>query len=182
MGDTIIIEKYHTNYEKFLWVISARRKEETSHNLHLVCIKKNRVVCTDGNRLHLFRHDREYKPGLYEVKQDKKSITLQRIEDKGYPDVTRVFPRRFLKKIRITETKGMTRGVRGANYTYVVRQMDENETLDLNYFEDCVTEGEWLVKFSDSGGPVYFKNKDRTALIMPAKLDRNYFSFLFEKK
>ena len=181
MGNTIIIEKYHTNYEKFLWVISARRHEETSHNLHLVCIKKNRVVCTDGNRLHLFRHDREYKPGLYEVKaKDKKTIILQRLEDKEvYPNIVKVVPRRFVKKISIKETKDMTRG---ANYTHVVRQMDEEETLDLNYYEDCVTEGEWLVKFSDSGGPVYFKNKDRTALIMPAKLDRNYFSFLFEKK
>ena len=168
--ETIIIEKIkgvESHFELFKWAMKALSKDSTRYNLSKVYIGKNRVVCCDGARFHMFRHNRSYAPGMYEVKsQDKKAIVLSKVMEATYPDIAKVIPKHGGKKLDFLE-----RSInRGSSYTSVVRYMEPGTTVNLDYFEDCVTEGQWQVTIHPNNGPLYFKDCNRTAVIMPARM------------
>jgi len=169
--DTIIIEKekYGNNhFELFKWVMLARSKEQNRYQLQYVNIGKNRVICCDGMRIHMFRHSRTYTPGMYEVRsQDKKSIVLTKTTEGTYPHIKQVIPKHGGVKLDFYNKKIS----RGRSYTSVIRKMEENYTINLDYFEDCITEGQWRVSIQPNGGPLYFKNSEKSAVIMPVRIE-----------
>ncbi len=175
--ETLIIEKNKyqpESYDLMKWVMNARvadkdsRTGSVSNALKMVMISKNRVVCTDGHRLHSFRHGRTYQPGVYQVvSQDKKSIVLGK-DETGivYPDVKQVVRIKGAKKVVSIDHNGRI-NIAGP-FTQMVRAM-ESGTISLDYFQDAITEGQWRIKITPEG-PVRFDNCNKMALIMPMRI------------
>ena len=171
--DTIIVEKtkyQQEHYELFKWALKAIAKKPTNY-LNTVWIGKNRVACTDGHRVHIFRHDRTYEPGVYDVKSvSAKSIVLQKNTiGFTYPDISRVIPRgKKEDRIFVNERECNS----GSSYTQVVRKMEENLTVNYDYFDDCVTAGEWKITIIPKSNILYFRNCNKSAVIMPAVMPK----------
>lgn len=171
--ETIIIEKKGSFMEFFdlmKWVLKAKGGDKATRGLHYIHIAKNRVVCCDGYVLFYFRHNRTFKPGNYELKSmDKKSIVLSLVEDDPYyPTISNAISRKKGRRFSFYQSE---LAKPGTFYTKVVRNMDENCSINYDYFSSMVTDGEWKVNISGEEGPVIFRNCEKTAVISPMKLN-----------
>lgn len=166
---TIIIQKQkygNEEFEGFLWAIKAISKDE-KYCLQYLNVTKNHIIGCDGSRLHYFRLKHDYPPGMYEVvSKDKKSIVLNPVTEGKYPNAAIVA--RVKRGVRLSLCHNPK--IRGESYTRVVRSMDEGVTLDLDYFEDAITEGQWRVTIQPNRGPIRFRNYNKVAIIMPIRM------------
>ena len=167
--ETIIIEKNKYNPEKFdlmEWILKARSKDPTRFSIQGVCITPKRVISTDGHRLHTFKTT-EYPVGIYSlVSQTKKSIVLQKTEETNYPKIKAVFPRRYDNKLSIQHNSNDV----GQSFTQIVRVLREDLSVNYNYLDDCLQEGQWKIGIKNNGGPIRLRNCNKMAIIMPIKI------------
>lgn len=171
MKNALIIEKngkYDSDFDKILWTLKARSKDETRHNLMGVKINDGFIVCTDGHRLHMAGIDREIANGLYNVKSvTKKQVVLElnENEDDIYPDYTRIFP-----KFEPTYTESYN-GNKSFFVCDILQKMaSENECFELDFLTDAYMENTTVEMMRGySSLYLYDDEHNRTALIMPLK-------------
>ncbi len=150
----------------FKWVLKILTREMFAFSLDIIKIEKDLVVGTDSHRIHIFYPDGLYPSGTYKVLvKTRTKIILERVYGINYPNWHFV----FIKKGTF-ETIEIGR-VDSTGYTKIVRAMNEEQTLNFNYFIDLDSE---MLKVSipdTSKEGVFFENFDATkkALIMPMR-------------
>lgn len=167
---TIVIEKLKDKkqFEAIKWVIKAIPKDKNNplYYSDKIYIGKNRIAGTSSKRLHIAKHHRrDLLKGVYRIETNtKEKIVLKQIEG-YYPKLT--YPLRLVReglRLRIVET------FPGSAYTRLIRNLDENISLNYNHFNDCIRESkrEWMVRYDPKGlSPICLRNGERMAILMP---------------
>ncbi len=172
-------DKYMSAWQ---FVIAARSKDTTRFACQSILVQENRIVATDGKRLHVAYYDNPldstYTPGLYEVVKANKSTILLLKKEK---DDT-FFPSRWQEVIPHYQTFYPVR----TGYAYPSRFVElilgllgkHSISLVCEYLKPLsAIDGVWQVFFGDSEQPVRFVSEYNKhmkyrleAVIMPINL------------
>ena len=176
--ETTVLEKGKGTNEMFdtwKWLLKAKSTDETRPAINLIQVSEKRAVATDGYRLHIANvKDSGVKPGLYRVlASTAKQIVLQEdTEGHLYPDIKQVIPRHMGRCIDLSYEKYDKKLSAPAFIAAkVIRALDEPYAINLGFLEDCTKDGAWKMYVNPkSGGPLYFRNCTRSAVIMPLRI------------
>lgn len=136
-----------------------------------VQITKNKMIVTDGRRLHLLKRKLKIpslQKGQYKVKRvTKDEIILESFKDKAhYPDYEKIMPN--TKKC----TKVILTGGINEQMCQVIQNLKDNY-INVTYLRDVLSTEigtHFDVYISQKDIPVLFRGSDREAMIMPIRI------------
>ena len=136
-------------FDGIKYVVQAIGRDEYRDVLMHVFKSENKIVCTDGRRLHSFKSDffKDYEDGLYRVvKNSAKEVFLYLNKEPcgKYPEYQSVIPKDYnaYKKISLKKSQAFF----DINYAMVIRSLNFQNTLNLRYFKDvCLLATECFV-------------------------------------
>lgn len=160
------------NYNDLRFVLRAVSKDDTRPVLMVVCSTGKRIIATDGFRLHMVKNN-TVPEGYYKaVNNNAKEIVLveQAKEEYGsYPNVRNAIPTR-VKKIY----ESISRFGKDNHYiafSEIVRKLPEGQALNFDFLKDITDSMEsFVVRKPGAYGALYFKNCNKSALVMPIRL------------
>jgi len=179
-----LLRKYQPEEFKLVnFVLAARhssRHIETLLFLDLVKVTDNRIMATDGHRLHICDNIGAIPAGYYrQTKRTKTIINLELVEDLpqiNWPEVVGITGKDLsdYKSVRIDppDPAGHQATAHGWNTARVLRAMPEKFTLNPDYLYDAtLATTSALTSQEDDGPPVVFVGKRCKAFVMPMKGD-----------
>ena len=170
--NTMIIEKkgkFDTDYDRILWTLKVRSKDETRQAITGVNIDGGLMVCTDGHRMHCYMTDRNIDNGYYHVKQSTaKMIVLEKDQDGiDYPEYQRVFPSHKPTK------RLFCNGDKSPFIRTIYHDFADNCGYNVEFLHDAYMENS-DIEISHTGNMaplcLYDVSNNRAALIMPTKM------------
>ena len=170
MEKAYLINNTHSDYLGLKWVLKAIKKDDTRYMLNRLSIDKTDAVCTDGHRLHDYYLKETFEAGLYKPFCVKNEIILIQSNDGEYPKWKQLFLETSAEKsIKIYPNKNLK--LLNTSYAKLIRLMDEDEGLDLSYWNDILSFGtEYEVRWYGDKKQIIFINQTHRAMIMPMRV------------
>ena len=157
------------------WLTSALSKSKSDLRPHIVntYVRDNKMLATDGNRLHEITIDREVyvnvKDGFYSVAKRTKTnmilsySTTHHVDDYQYPDCEDLLKRPEGKSFVVMQHENDS----SQAMAKIIRAMDDN-SINYNYLNDVLSdENAWDVTIKDHKHPLHFENGNKKAIVMP---------------
>lgn len=166
--EVIEIHKDYPKIASILFVCKAISKDETRFALNHIKVEEERIIATDGRRLHIADIECDFdflEPGHYLVEKiNKKSVTLLRNNDEDikYPNWEQVIPEGFKNKESVEAGDSFVSQVALAT----------GAKFCTNYLEDinsAIGFGSLNVHFNDKFETIKIEDGTRTAIIMPMR-------------
>ena len=166
--------------DEFLFCAKALSKDKRDMRPHvkfLFITPDNRVLGTNGKRLHAFKTERELESGYYEVvRAQKQSFVMVKTDDKKeYPEFE-----------KILDTTGFETIFKNAYdvhefdvFAKIVRFLDENRSVNLDYVRDVLMTckkkltilWKWNVLMKNGDEMIIMENDSCIAVIMPVIIE-----------
>ena len=170
------IKKTAGDYEGIDFVLKARMGKglyPSNRNLENLLFDGAAWWATDGHRLHYYyANNTDMEPGVYRlISKDKNTVVLDPAPEVNYPDITVLsFWRGYDPKWNIGINTKTSKGANlSQSYTKIIRNMEEDETIDFNFLND-LPEDEYTVYSHGARLPLCFANHNKGAVIMPLKV------------
>jgi len=173
----IIIDKSNKYFHAIYFVCQAISQDYTAREvLTLLKVEEDRIIATDGYRLHMRENNCGLKPGLYHVVKHLKSKVIlkkEEIESYKYHDYEMIFP-----DLKVDyNVINLKEPVVSLAYTKVIRAMNDESTLNIDYFTDIYNTLHYTsdvmnvhVHTESPYKPVVIKCGEYTALLMPLRV------------
>jgi len=140
------------------WVALAMAKNDVRHYLQYIYSDGNRIMATDGHRLHIVH--KSIETGFY----NKEMIKVE--ANARFPDVDRIIPKcdkhMFLSEASLADHiyGGKTRPV------YQINDI----TIDSAYLKQaCSVFTDPVIQYTDEMSPVLIKDENKIAVVMPMR-------------
>ena len=165
----------NTKHTKELLFIAAALPTAAMHkseNLEHIYSTGQKIVATDGHRLHIYTPTEcPLEAGYYQViKKTKTEIILNPVElDQEYPDFERITPDREGKKdfTLYQYDNGRTAAPNlESKYAEVIRALPSG-TINIKYFQDACLNSMTSFKVTDGVSPVCLYGESLQAVVMP---------------
>ena len=167
-------------FEKLAWVLKARARKDVRPALNGLLVDTNRLICTDGHRLHLWRTKvDDLYPGLYEVEKATQSEIILNVIKKEdmplpFPNVDQVIPKKPKLPVLLDTCK------EAAFYQFMLNLEKRPEGKDhylvvqWKYFEEAWKvcndlQTPWEGCFDGANSGARLDKGDLMALIMPMR-------------
>lgn len=152
----------------FVLAAAADPKHWGNKTMQYIAIQDNGMMqATDGHRMH--QAQTEYSAGIYEIlKKTRSEVILAPCADKklsDYPEVSRVIP----------STDGIdpiekSHASVWQEYTRTVRAMQDDMTLDYDYFAEALSATDEIYITGSKFAPAVFTGCGTLAAVMPCRL------------
>ena len=156
-------------YDHLAWVLRAVSTDETRYILNHVLVDGNKIVATDGRRLHMLEADWGLGDGLYSAVKTPRKIVLVEATDAGtYPKYSQVIPDHFTQSFDICGDK---QGNVAGRLLFKLGQLDI-APLFLPFVNDIFSCGvtQMEVRVNSSLDAIAFKDEIRLAIVMPMRV------------
>ena len=172
VGTIIELTKEDPECKNFWWVAKACGVTVPFNTENVLCIRDNAVYATDGHRAHAYYPKTEYIDGIYKILINRKYhiVLISAPSDAKFPEIEKVFPEhKDFKEVDL-------HGDLSTAYTRLIREMSDEKTIKINYFQDAIKTDldiiAFLYKETMQGKhlPIVFTESfkpERKALIMP---------------
>ena len=160
------------------WLTSALSKSKSDLRPHIVntYVRGNKMLATDGQRLHEITIDREVyvnvKDGFYSViKRTKTNMILaynveHNADERDYPDCKSLLERPDGKSFVVMQHENNS----SQAMANIIRAMDDG-SINYNYLNDVLSdENAWDVTIKDHEHPLHFENGNKKAIVMPIRI------------
>ena len=160
------------------WLTSALSKSKSDLRPHIVntYVMGNKMLATNGNRLHEITIDREIyvnvKDGFYSViKRTKTNMILaynveHNADERDYPDCKSLLERPDGKSFVVMQHENNS----SQAMANIIRAMDDG-SINYNYLNDVLSdENAWDVTIKDHEHPLHFENGNKKAIVMPVRI------------
>lgn len=173
-GASYKIDRYHPAFKHLRFVAVAVSSDETRMGMNYLKVEKNKIIATDGRRLHMVEIDPPVEPGLYEViKNNTRDIVIARDDNPKteYPNYDRVIPTdSAIYSCTFDGIRNLKRKPRDfAKVSQMMYLFPEPTTFNLKYVED-IGFGPWRVEWRGASKGLVFRTTERMALIMPMQI------------
>lgn len=166
----------------FNFVLSAMGKDEYRKYFHAVKCDGNRLIATDGKRLHIatmeesFIEKYSFEDGFYfPVSKSKKVCILQKIDfQEGFPNIDRVIPAIEDEEKNIDVCFGKKNGLETVRaVSQIVKSLPEDKTVSFEFLYDIPKDLLCTVSFYGGTKPIRIETSDQKmrAYIMPVQLN-----------
>lgn len=147
-------------FNDFKFVLNAVAIEGSRYALNHLMVEQNRIVATDGRRLHFVELEHDYELGQYEViKNSGTEIFLMKVDDDEvgrFPKYDEILPPKdnyFEAGDLMTILKGLFK---------------KDICINLQFINDVIFDDElFTIYYTEKDRPIRIEHKDRTAILMP---------------
>ena len=161
--------KHEPITKQLYWVqkaLTTKKDDPRKHVTH-ICVADEKIIATDGQRLHCYCENDVLINGFYAVvKATKTKIILDyKGSEIDYPESRDLFivdePLEYF----------VVGGINiNASYAKIIRSLKES-TMDFRYIEDLLCLDEVFNCFTrDDESPIVFENDSKKAIIMPRRM------------
>jgi hypothetical protein len=170
-----VIGNQKATIKGFRFVISAKAMQHTRHALNCILVTPNKIIGTDGRRLHIFNCNNEYETGLYEVvlNTTKRVVLFKSDTDSKFPKWEDSVPK-YKQYFTICGCNDTDR-----NISKTIACLGKKDVaVNITYLFDVFKLGEdFKIYFKSPDSPIYVKNEKFEIILMPfsAELDKVVF-------
>ena len=151
------------DFAGFKWVLKAVNFEDVTLN-KVIKISLDRIIGTDGHRLHIYRPFETYPTGTFKILlRQRYFLILAENKDIKFPDYEKVIP--DYSKFKVFEISSLIE----RNYLLMAQNMEDCGGLRFRYFNDLGADMKKMYIGADKD-PVVFEGFRRQALIMPMRI------------
>lgn len=166
------IEIKKEDAEKFMFVCKAVSKDENRYFLNFAYCAKNKLISTDGRRLHILElGDNPYgfngKTFYKVLKMNTKTVWIAEITSEigVFPNYKKVMPEGDHKKIKFEMKSGKYNSDNYINIAKLFREIPVNRAINFGFLEDLVKNVGWEVHIFEGQKAIKFIFEDLTAVI-----------------
>lgn len=154
------------------WVAKAAAKQDVRYYLNHVYVERDRIIATDGHRLHMASNDDKLPDGFY----CPKTMILQHEPDYAkFPDVDRVLHgdgTKYAGQLDSLDGVNVRPAVKDVNYSAYTFNDDQTQGAQVRYLNDAMCYGDSKLHIpAEIYTSLLVKNDIGLAIVMPMKLD-----------
>ena len=169
--ETKVIEKGSPIFDKAKWVAKARSKDTYRYGMQGIYVSEDgKWIATDGHRMHIWNNAPEYAPGLYQVVDTTKVITLTPDDDNQFPKWENVVPNYEKEFAQSLHFGDKAKSDYAGNSIAVFKLFDATKAcFNLSFLTD-LGDHSWDVYGEDPDHSFHFKNETLEVVMMPLKV------------